>query len=366
MRYVIGFIFLVHGLIHIMGFMKAFSLGDISQLSQTISKPLGILWLLTAILLLVSCCLFLLGKTYWPIVAILGVLLSQLLIMLVWKDARFGTVVNLLLIVICIPAYGKFRFDKMVRSETSTLFQGSPVNHDYILREQNIEHLPPIVQQWMQYSGVVGRKPVRWIRLKQNGTLRRESGGKWIPFRATQYFDAVVPGFVWSAEAHALPFIDMTARDKLYEGKGEMLIKLASIIPIVDEKDNKKIDSGTALRYLAEVCWFPSAALNPTIRWEQIEDNSVKAYFTQNDQEVFGIFKFSPTGKIISFEALRYYGAGKNAALETWLIEILDFRSFNGFILPNRCQVTWQLDDRDFTWLQFEVTDLDYDIPESF
>jgi ssRNA-specific RNase YbeY (16S rRNA maturation enzyme) len=43
-------IIIIHGLIHLMGFAKSFGLLRITELSQDISKPLGLLWLLSAIL----------------------------------------------------------------------------------------------------------------------------------------------------------------------------------------------------------------------------------------------------------------------------------------------------------------------------
>ncbi len=41
MRLLLSAIILVHGLIHLMGFAKAFDLGDMSQLTQPVSRPAG-------------------------------------------------------------------------------------------------------------------------------------------------------------------------------------------------------------------------------------------------------------------------------------------------------------------------------------
>lgn len=38
-RAIFGFLILLHGLIHLMGFLKAFHLADIEQLTLPISKP---------------------------------------------------------------------------------------------------------------------------------------------------------------------------------------------------------------------------------------------------------------------------------------------------------------------------------------
>ena len=45
MRLLFALLLVVHGLIHAMGFAKAFGLAELSQLTREISRPLGVLWL---------------------------------------------------------------------------------------------------------------------------------------------------------------------------------------------------------------------------------------------------------------------------------------------------------------------------------
>ena len=46
MRWAVIGLLTVHGLIHLMGFAKAFGYADLPQLSQPISREWGVLWLL--------------------------------------------------------------------------------------------------------------------------------------------------------------------------------------------------------------------------------------------------------------------------------------------------------------------------------
>ncbi len=84
-----------------MGFAKANNYGNITQLTKDISKPMGGLWLLTAILFVAAIILFLRENDKWWIVGIIAAILSQALIFTVWQDAKFGTIAN---IIILIPA----------------------------------------------------------------------------------------------------------------------------------------------------------------------------------------------------------------------------------------------------------------------
>lgn len=106
----IAFIVIVglHGLIHLLGFVKAFKLIELKALSQTISKPFGILWLIVFILFTLTAIQFAFKNNYWWLLAIVSVIVSQILIISFWKDTKFGTIPNLIILLITIIAYTNF------------------------------------------------------------------------------------------------------------------------------------------------------------------------------------------------------------------------------------------------------------------
>jgi len=106
LKYIIAFIILIHGLIHFMGFAKAFGYGNITQLGE-VSKPMGSLWLITAFLFITVAILLLFKKDAWIIMGMIAAILSQILIVSAWKDARFGTVANIMLVVFVILSIRK-------------------------------------------------------------------------------------------------------------------------------------------------------------------------------------------------------------------------------------------------------------------
>lgn len=65
LRFFFFFVLLLHGLIHLMGFAKAFKYAEIPQLTGSFSKTTGLLWLTTALLITTSAALFLLKKEEW-------------------------------------------------------------------------------------------------------------------------------------------------------------------------------------------------------------------------------------------------------------------------------------------------------------
>jgi hypothetical protein len=94
----------LHGLIHLMGFVKAFGWANIEELKLPVSKPLGVLWLAAAALFVFSAITHTAKNEHWWKTALLAVLLSQLLIVYFWRDAWFGTLPNLMIALAALAA----------------------------------------------------------------------------------------------------------------------------------------------------------------------------------------------------------------------------------------------------------------------
>lgn len=96
-------------------------------------------------------------------------------------------------------------------------------------------------------------------------------------FEAEQLLDVANPAFVKKTRVEAASMFNLVGKDKLVGGKREIQIKVFSLINVVKEGPGKKINEGAMHRFLAEICWFPAAALSPYIHWEQIAHNTAKA-----------------------------------------------------------------------------------------
>lgn len=99
---------ILHGLIHIMGFTEAFNLVEneefngktIISLSKLQEKILGLLWLLTTLLFVGLAIIYLIGQRTGSSVVILGslaLIMSQILVMVWWHDAKTGTIANVII-----------------------------------------------------------------------------------------------------------------------------------------------------------------------------------------------------------------------------------------------------------------------------
>jgi hypothetical protein len=356
-----SFISLIHGLIHLLGFVKSFNLTQVSQLNQEISKPLGLLWLACFILFFISIIIFLLNKDFWWLISLLSILLSQALIITFWQDAKFGTIANIIILIGVIIGYGNWNSNNIVKNELFEI-KNHNISNKNIIKDESLSNLPPLVKKWLINSKIIGQEEILLVNLKQKGEMITEVNSKnWMKVTAEQTFNTYKPSFVWVADVNAGFGIHLFGRDKYKNGKGHMLIKLFSLYPIVDSK-SKEIDQGTMIRYLAEIIWFPSVALNSYLQWEQISDTKVKVTMNYYNNSVSGIYSFNENGDIISFEAKRYFDRKDGATLENWFINIdtNSYKDFQGIRIPTKSSVTWKLKEGDFTWYKLEIDDVKY------
>jgi hypothetical protein len=98
MTWLVSVVVAVHGLIHLMGFAKAFGFADLPQLTQPISRGWGLAWLMASLLVLASAVLLGLGHRRFWVVGALALIVSQAVIMTAWRDAWAGTVANVILL----------------------------------------------------------------------------------------------------------------------------------------------------------------------------------------------------------------------------------------------------------------------------
>jgi hypothetical protein len=373
LRFLFLFMLALHGLIHIIGFInawkiypvKGFSNTTLLVLSETGVKVAGLLWLLCSILFLLASLAYGAQKEWWWALALSAVLVSQLLIVLYWQDAKAGTIANAIVLVVAVVALANWRFTAAINREVVALSQQEQKRAPEV-DEVQLATLPTPVQRWLRRSGVVGKEPIQTVYLQQEGSmLLRPSQKSWIKTQAVQYITINKPAFIWSVKMDLMPLLPVSGRDMYYNGHGKMTIKLLSLVDIVNAA-GAKIDKGALQRWLAEMCWYPSAALSPYIKWENISETAAKATLTDGQTSGSVTFFFTTDGDLLRTEADRYMGAGKDATLEKWSVQCKAYGNFEGVRMPVESEVTWKLKEGDFTWYKLKITDLTFNQTQRF
>lgn len=91
------FVVIIHGLVHIMGFLRAFHFIAPKGYSVPATKAQGILWLLAMVLFEGMAVMLIMDYKLWWLLGLVAVTVSQILIIKSWQDSKFGTLVNILI-----------------------------------------------------------------------------------------------------------------------------------------------------------------------------------------------------------------------------------------------------------------------------
>ncbi|MFO0759709.1 MAG: DUF6544 family protein, partial [Byssovorax sp.] len=188
MRIAFSILLAVHALIHLMGFLKAFELARLPQLTLPISRAMGLVWLGAALLLAAAtAALFLAPRWFWLIGAI-GVVASQVAIAAAWRDARFGTIANA--ITLLMVGYGAFAhgpFGLHAEYEARVVRSLAALPPPRLVTEADLAPLPAPVQRYLRFVGVVGHPEPRAFRVRFNGRIRSGPTAPWMSFTGEQH-----------------------------------------------------------------------------------------------------------------------------------------------------------------------------------
>ncbi|NNF33763.1 MAG: hypothetical protein HKN68_06625 [Saprospiraceae bacterium] len=367
MRYIFLIIVFIHAIIHLFGFIQAFDLGELEGLNMAIGRNGGLLWLSASMLLLVMGLLNILKVNWWWIIAIVSVILSQVLIVMYWADAKYGTVPNIIILLIACTYAGGYFFHNKIKKEKLALRSHFNTLNEIQWDDKSYESLPISIKKWLSHSGVKGRKPILGAHVKQEVSLKMKPDQKeWIKGRAKQIFTTSPPSFIWTVNLKMKLFFKIVGRDRFINGQGSMLIKLLSLISIVNVKDNPRINEAALQRYLSEMVLFPTAMLSDNISWSPVDDYSADATIEVNGTSGKGTFYFDEAYNFERFEAMRFKDVDESAERIPWIVSALDHKEINGIIVPVNYKVEWEIDGQKWKWLEMQISDIQYidHIPE--
>lgn len=364
MRGAFAFIVVVHALIHLLGFAKAFGLAEAAQLHQHISRPLGVLWLLAAVLFAASAILLFAAPPWWWVPAAPALVLSQAVIVASWGDARFGTVANVIVLVpvaISLLSLGPSSFRSIFRREAASgLRRGaasSPVT------EADLAHLPAPVQSYLRYSGAVGRPRVHNFRARFRGEIRSKPDGGWMAFTAEQhsFYDPPARLFLIQSSLFGIPF------DALHRYVGPaatMRVEVASLLTVVDAQGPEMNRSETVTLFNDMCLLAPATLIDRGIRWEEADPLTAKATFTNAGNTISAVLSFDREGALTSFVSDdRFQTAdGKTYRSFRWSTPVRDYRDFDGRKLATRGEASWRMPEGELVYGRFELVELEYNL----
>lgn len=111
MRLLFIAIIALHGLVHSIGFFRAFGLMEGKNYNIPVSKPMGILWIITALLFEIVAVLVFNHNKQWWVIGSIAIILSQFLIIRYWSDTKFGTIINIIISAVIVVDFASWSFN---------------------------------------------------------------------------------------------------------------------------------------------------------------------------------------------------------------------------------------------------------------
>jgi hypothetical protein len=343
-----------------MGLAKAFDLGSITQLSKDISRPIGILWSVTGLVFILSAFFFMMKKDGWAIASLIAVVLSQILIFTVWEDTKFGTIANLIILVAAIVGLATFHFENGYKRVVLSAMKKTTFDTD-VIAEKDLIRLPPPVQRYLRYVGVVGQPKVQNVRIVFEGEMR-DKGKDWFPFTSEQYnfFESSKRFFFMKAKVNGLPTYGYHAYNE--EG-ASMLVKVLSLFSVVDMHGNEMFPTET-VTFFNDMCLFaPAALIDDRIQWETMDDLTAKATLTVNGASISAVLYFNEKGQLVNFVSHDRYAVAEMKTLP-FSTPAKNYKSVNGYNLATYGESIWQYPDGEFVYGKFHVNDIEYNVSD--
>jgi hypothetical protein len=366
MKIGLAILLVLHGAIHVAGFLKAFGLAELPRLGHAISRTLGILWLLAGMAFVVSAVLLFVDGRHWWIAATPAVVLSQVLIAGGYHNAKFGTIANAIVLIPLIVSLADLRpmslraqYHADVRIETARISRLGDVPP---VTESDLAPLPTVVQTYLRRAGVVGKPHVRSLHATFRARMRTSADARWMTATVEQYnfFEPGAPARLFFMEASRLgvPFV---AYHRYVGDAATMRVRIAGLFTVVDAH-GPQMTQGETVTLFNDMCFLaPAALVDAPVRWNVVDDRMVAATYTNAGKTISAQLTFDAAGDLVGFVSRdRYQSDGRTYRQFPWSTPLGDFRDFAGARLPSYGEAHWHEPAGEWTYGQFWLERIAY------
>lgn len=277
------------------------------------------------------------------------------------KVSIIGSIIIIaILIYICV--HGGNNMKKKYEANVEKNLLSSEMD-DRILTNNNISYLPEPVQKYLNYVGVIDNPRVENMKVEIEGEMKQGVDKPWMKVKVEQhnFYKKYARLFYIKGRMFGIPLI---GTDSYIEGKGNMIIKLASLVKVVDES-GEIMNKAALVTLLNDMCILsPAALVDNRIKWEAIDDLNAKCSIEDDGNKVYATLYFNDIGELINFETYdrEFLDSNGNYIKAKWSTPIKDYKTVDGITYPTYGEAVWHLEDGDFTYAKFNVKDVKYNV----
>jgi hypothetical protein len=367
--------------IHFVASVTAFPNVGILEVSHPISHEMGILWLPAGLLIVATALLVMLWPRNWWIVGGPTVIVSQASLASASGETwAAGTVVNLIVLAAVIHGFftnGPWSYRAQFEREVDVRLARS--DQARTVSEDEVERLPAAVQRYLRGVGAVGLPGVRNYRIRFRGRIRSGPGARWMPFTAEQHSFTDPPARFFLMHARLLG-VPIEAFHRFVDGEATMQVKIAGVFRLADARGDAMDQSETVTLFNDMCLLAPATLIEPTITWEPVDANTVRARFHTVAQTISATLSFGEDGLLTNFvsdDRSRASSDGRTFTKLRFSTPVHGYRDFGRFAtgaeMPSNCEdrglhlaahadARWTLPDEEFTYAEFEILSVEYNV----
>jgi hypothetical protein len=370
MRLAFGVVLALHGLVHVAGFAKAFGLAELPALAHLPSRAAGLAWLVAGAALVAAGALLAMGVRSWWLVAAPALVLSQALIFTAFHAAKIGTIVNVIALVPVLlagldarPSSFPSRYATEVREGLAQTAAAWSSTRPPIVTDDDLVGLPAPVATYLRRAGVVGKPRVVDFHAVFRARFRTARDAPWMKASVDQYeFFGASPRrlFLMSASRAGVPFV---AFHRYVGDAATMQVRAAGLFDVVDAR-GAEMTKGETVTLFNDMCMLaPAALLDARVTWQAVGDHQVKGSFTNAGHTISAVLTFDAPGDLVGFVSNdRYQSDGKTTRLLPWSTPVGGYRDFGGVRLPSLGVARWKEPEGEWTYGEFTLERIDYDV----
>lgn len=345
---------LLHGLVHLMGFVAYYPLAEVPQLAYKTSfldgrlelgaggtRFYSVLWLLAGLGFVVGAIGMVFGWIWWAPLMLATTVVSLGLCVVDWKAAYLGAWLNVLILLGLGVVFGLRMqpkpfppFSGAVRAvETRAMPENLPAPLERYLRLIYGDEIPVYTSAVMS-----GRGTLRFMGVEMPARLRftHDVGQGYRHYIETTFYG--VPIF--------------KVNERYLDGVGRMELPFGVV------ENDPGVNSAANQGLWAEMLMYPASVVNdPRVRWEAVNDSRVKLYVPYQDGEQEFTLRFDPaTGLLTQYETLRY--RDEKLGKVRWWGDLIYATGADGKPALQEFRVTWE--DEGTPWLKAKLEEMEF------
>ena len=231
-----------------------------------------------------------------------------------------------------------------------------------VLTENDICHLPLVVQNYLHHTKSVGKPKVKNFRAEFVGHMRFDPQDDYMKLHSIQYnfYQNLSRYFYIKGSKMGLP---ATALHLYQDEVATFQVKILNWFKVVDAK-GEKMNQAETVTLLNDMCILaPSTLIDARINWEEINESTVKATFKNKNIAISAVLYFNEKGELVNFISNdRYETDGKEYVNNPWATPLEDYKLINGYWLASKGKLIYQRPEGDFVYGELELKSVKYNL----